>query len=129
MVACSVVPVVLALVALYVYYSLLNLSQHDDEHAHNHGHSHTHTDQHEEHSHNHSHNHSHSHSHSHNHSHSHSDSHHSHNMRGVFLHILADTMGSVGVVISTLMIQYWGWTGFDPIASLLWVLMCLKESL
>ncbi|TIB76480.1 hypothetical protein E3Q23_01853 [Wallemia mellicola] len=74
---------------------------HDDEHAHHHEHSHTHTDHHKEHSHDHSHN-----------------SHHSHNMRGVFLHILADTMGSVGVVISTLMIQYWGWTGFDPIASL-----------
>lgn len=29
-----------------------------------------------------------------------------------------DTLGSVGVIISTLLIQYYGWTGFDPIASL-----------
>ncbi|KAG9312898.1 cation efflux protein [Chiua virens] len=43
---------------------------------------------------------------------------HSHNMRGVFLHVMADTLGSVGVIVSTLLIQYYGWTGFDPIASL-----------
>lgn len=39
-------------------------------------------------------------------------------MRGVFLHVLADTLGSVGVILSTLLIRYYGWTGFDPIASL-----------
>jgi len=35
-----------------------------------------------------------------------------------FLHVMADTLGSVGVIISTLLIQFYGWTGFDPIASL-----------
>lgn len=39
-------------------------------------------------------------------------------MRGVFLHVMADTLGSVGVIISTLLIQFYGWTIFDPIASL-----------
>jgi zinc transporter 5/7 len=29
-----------------------------------------------------------------------------------------DTLGSVGVIISTLLIRLTGWTGFDPIASL-----------
>ncbi|KAF9787328.1 cation efflux protein [Thelephora terrestris] len=55
----------------------------------------------------------------HDHSHAH-DSHegHSHNMRGVFLHVMADTLGSVGVIISTILIRFYGWTGFDPIASL-----------
>ncbi|EMD38875.1 hypothetical protein CERSUDRAFT_92913 [Gelatoporia subvermispora B] len=90
---------------------------------------------------------------------------HSHNMRGVFLHVMAvralapfisplprlplrpgipshfsapvyylflifdrfdlrvlvivfDTLGSIGVIVSTLLIQWYGWTGFDPIASL-----------
>ncbi|KAJ3481156.1 hypothetical protein NLI96_g7856 [Meripilus lineatus] len=43
---------------------------------------------------------------------------HSHNMRGVFLHVMADTLGSVGVIVSTILIQFYGWTGFDPIASL-----------
>jgi len=54
------------------------------------------------------------------HNHSHAPVHegHSHNMRGVFLHVMADTLGSVGVIISTLLIQFYGWTGFDPIASL-----------
>ncbi|KEP53142.1 cation diffusion facilitator family transporter [Rhizoctonia solani 123E] len=51
----------------------------------------------------------------HNHDHDHGQS---HNMRGVFLHVMADTLGSVGVIISTLLIQWYGWTGFDPIASL-----------
>ncbi|KAI9281185.1 hypothetical protein BY458DRAFT_584119 [Sporodiniella umbellata] len=37
---------------------------------------------------------------------------------GVFLHIMADTLGSVGVIVSTLLIDWFGWTGFDPIASL-----------
>ena len=53
-------------------------------------------------------------------SHDHSQSHegHSHNMRGVFLHVMADTLGSVGVIISTILINIYGWTGFDPIASM-----------
>jgi zinc transporter 5/7 len=62
-------------------------------------------------------NHGHAHGH-HDHGHGHDHHHHSANMHGVFLHILADTMGSVGVIISTLLIQYTGWTGFDPIASI-----------
>jgi len=30
-----------------------------------------------------------------------------------------DTLGSLGVIFSTLLIQFYGWTGFDPMASLL----------
>ncbi|KAL6960667.1 hypothetical protein U1Q18_038431 [Sarracenia purpurea var. burkii] len=41
-----------------------------------------------------------------------------HNMEGIFLHVLADTMGSVGVVISTLLIKYKGWLVADPICSI-----------
>jgi zinc transporter 5/7 len=70
---------------------------------HHHGHGHSH----------HGHDHDHGHSHGHDHAHG-----HSHNMMGVYLHVMADTLGSVGVIISTLLIQYFGWTGFDPIASL-----------
>jgi solute carrier family 30 (zinc transporter), member 5/7 len=39
-------------------------------------------------------------------------------MRGVFLHVMADTLGSVGVILSTILINIYGWTGFDPIASM-----------
>ncbi|OJA09769.1 hypothetical protein AZE42_01489 [Rhizopogon vesiculosus] len=52
------------------------------------------------------------------HDHGHHHEGHSHNMRGVFLHVMADTLGSVGVIISTLLIQFYGYTIFDPIASL-----------
>lgn len=76
--------------------------------AFNHGHAHG------GHGHDHGHGHGHHHHH-HGHDHGHG---HSANMQGVFLHIMADTLGSAGVIVSTLLIQWFGWTGFDPIASL-----------
>lgn len=70
------------------------------------------------------HGHGHGHSHGHDHGggsegeHSHSHSHHANeNMHGIFLHILADTLGSVAVVISTILIHFYEWPGFDPLAS------------
>ncbi|KAF5336143.1 hypothetical protein D9611_006190 [Ephemerocybe angulata] len=95
---------------------------HSHDHAHDHGHSHSHSTPHQPDQKHDDHDHGHSHalsapppsaSASGGHSHG-----HSHNMRGVFLHVMADTLGSVGVIISTLLIQFYGWTGFDPIASL-----------
>lgn len=38
-------------------------------------------------------------------------------LRGVYLHILADTLGSVGVIISTVLMQTYGWMIADPICS------------
>ena len=40
------------------------------------------------------------------------------NVRGAFLHMAADTLVSVGVVISGIVIYYTGWTVIDPIVSL-----------
>lgn len=40
------------------------------------------------------------------------------NVRGAFLHMAADTLVSVGVVISGIIIYYTGWTVIDPIVSL-----------
>lgn len=37
---------------------------------------------------------------------------------GVVLHILADTLGSVGVIVSTVLIRLYGWHIADPICSL-----------
>lgn len=37
---------------------------------------------------------------------------------GVFLHVLADTLGSVGVIVSTTFIQQFGWLIADPLCSL-----------
>lgn len=97
--------------------------------------------------------HGHGHSHgggSHSHSHNHSHNNHSHDfsleidnnagensqiMKGVFLHILADTLGSVGVIISAVLMQMFGWMIADPICSMfiailiaLSVLALLKDS-
>ncbi|KAI9793777.1 MAG: putative zinc transporter msc2 [Piccolia ochrophora] len=55
--------------------------------------------------------------HQHKHSHGHHHSHGNDNMHGIFLHILADALGSVAVVISTLLVHYFSWSGFDPLAS------------
>lgn len=86
------------------------------------------------------------HGHSHGSSHSHSNHHHGHShddvptsnsqiMKGVFLHILADTLGSVGVIISTVLMQAFGWMIADPICSMfiailiiLSVLALIKDS-
>jgi zinc transporter 5/7 len=38
-------------------------------------------------------------------------------MHGIFLHILADTLGSAAVVVSTILIHFFQWPGFDPLAS------------
>ena len=40
-------------------------------------------------------------------------------MRGIFLHVLADALGSVGVVISSILIRAFGWSIADPICSLM----------
>ena len=63
-------------------------------------------------------NHGHHHHHSHSHHHKHEHKEHDHNIHGVFLHILADTLGSVGVIISSLMINFFGWVIFDSICSI-----------
>ena len=39
------------------------------------------------------------------------------NMYGVFLHVLADTLGSVGVIISCYLIKWYGWLVSDPICA------------
>lgn len=39
-------------------------------------------------------------------------------LSGVYLHVLADTLGSVGVIISTILIRQFGWLIADPICSL-----------
>lgn len=110
--------------------------------GHNHSHSHSHEDEtmsikivsnysnggdaHSHSGHGHSHNHD-SHGHSH-------DSHgHSHDspkaggssiiMHGVFLHILADALGSVGVIISAILMRLFGWMIADPICSMFIAIM------
>jgi solute carrier family 30 (zinc transporter), member 5/7 len=89
---------------------------HHHHHGHDHGHSHGH-----DHGHSHGHDHAHDHDkkdgHSHDHGHGHGHSHSNENMEGIYLHVLADTLGSVSVIVSTILTSYWGWAGWDPLAS------------
>lgn len=98
-----------------------------------HGHAHSHGGG--DHGHSHS-NHGHSHkNHNHGHGHSHgfgmtqkdceSENNHlssgggnSQILQGVFLHILADTLGSVGVIVSAILMNQFGWLIADPICSM-----------
>eukprot|EP00096_Caligus_rogercresseyi_P012222 TRINITY_DN5058_c0_g1_i1.p1 TRINITY_DN5058_c0_g1~~TRINITY_DN5058_c0_g1_i1.p1 ORF type:complete len:346 (+),score=79.18 TRINITY_DN5058_c0_g1_i1:95-1132(+) len=65
-----------------------------------------------------SHGHSHDHGHSHSHGHSHGGGSNAVIMKGVFLHILADTLGSVGVIISSVLMYMFDWMIADPICSI-----------
>ncbi|SCU81707.1 LADA_0C00584g1_1 [Lachancea dasiensis] len=51
------------------------------------------------------------------------------NMRGIFLHIMADTLGSVGVVISTVLTKLFKLQIFDPIASIFIATLILMSSI
>lgn len=37
---------------------------------------------------------------------------------GVFLHVMADTLGSVGVIVSSVLIEQFGWYIADPVCSI-----------
>uniref|UniRef100_U5EZN1 Putative zn2+ transporter msc2 cation diffusion facilitator superfamily n=1 Tax=Corethrella appendiculata TaxID=1370023 RepID=U5EZN1_9DIPT len=152
----SVLGFLVNLVGIYAF-------QHGHGHGHGgHGHSHSHSGNHKDTHHllnnHHHHNSLVDDSSGHGHSHSHNDHHQNHNhnhhnsssnsineiqmntqnsqiMRGVFLHILADTLGSVGVIISAILMKFFGWMRADPICSMfiaimiaLSVLSLIKES-
>ncbi|XP_054162686.1 zinc transporter 7-like [Oppia nitens] len=115
----SVLGLLVNLVGIFVF-------QHGGAHGHSHetgGHSHG-GHSHSNHSHNgHSHG-GHGHSHDEGAGHQHSNSggnggvNHRQIMQGVFLHILADTLGSVGVIVSAILMSYFGWMIADPICSM-----------
>ena len=51
------------------------------------------------------------------------------NVRGAFLHVIADMLGSVAVIIAGLVIRFTGWTPADTIASLAIVAFVLPRAL
>uniref|UniRef100_A0A1A9X232 Cation efflux protein transmembrane domain-containing protein n=1 Tax=Glossina brevipalpis TaxID=37001 RepID=A0A1A9X232_9MUSC len=138
----SVLGLLVNLVGIYAF----NHGGHGHSHAGGHGHSH------DVGSGSHSHSHSNVHidmnnhqainidsGHKHSHGHSHGDEitgTNSQMMRGVFLHILADTLGSVGVIVSAVLMHLFGWMIADPICSIfiallivMSVLSLIKESI
>jgi len=128
----SVLGLLVNLVGIYAF-------QHGHGHSHgggSHGHGHSHGSSSSNHGHSHGGHHSLLMGNSHSHDHSHElSSGNSQIMKGVFLHILADTLGSVGVIISAVLMQMFGWMIADPICSMfiailiaLSVLALIKES-
>ena len=49
------------------------------------------------------------------------------NMRGAFLHVLGDLLGSVGAIVAAIIIWIWGFTLADPIASIIVSLLIIKS--
>ena len=58
----------------------------------------------------------------------HRSSAHNVNVEGAFLHVIADLLGSIGVVISGSLIWAFGWTLADPIASVIIAVLILVSS-
>jgi len=112
------------LVGIYFFHEHHGGGHHNCSHSHDHGHHHH---DHDHHHHNDHHHHDHHHHDHHHHDHHHGHTHDEHSaehsqsqiMHGVFLHILADTLGSVGVIISALLMEWYGWMMADPICSLM----------
>ncbi len=49
------------------------------------------------------------------------------NMRGAFLHVISDMLGSVGAIIAALAIMFLGWGWADPVASVLVAVLVLRS--
>ena len=49
------------------------------------------------------------------------------NMRGAFLHVISDMLGSVGAIIAALAIMFFGWGWADPLASIIVALLVLRS--
>ncbi|TPP62239.1 Zinc transporter 5 [Fasciola gigantica] len=88
----------------------------DDPHNHNHHSGEKHGHSHEIDAPNHGHSHGVKRENGHHSSYAHDDSGDT-NLRGVYLHVLADTLGSVGVIISSFFVSNYGWNVADPICS------------
>jgi cobalt-zinc-cadmium efflux system protein len=48
------------------------------------------------------------------------------NMRGAYLHVVSDLMGSVATVIAALFVRFTGWLAADPVASILMTLLIVR---
>lgn len=49
------------------------------------------------------------------------------NMRGAFLHVISDMLGSVGAIIAALLIMFFGWGWADPLASVIIAILVLRS--
>lgn len=49
------------------------------------------------------------------------------NMRGAYLHVISDMLGSVGAIIAGLLILFFGWGWADPLASVIVAVLVLRS--
>ncbi|MEB2282774.1 cation diffusion facilitator family transporter [Lysinibacillus xylanilyticus] len=49
------------------------------------------------------------------------------NMRGAYLHVLSDMLGSVGAIVAALLIMFFGWGWVDPLASVIVAALVLRS--
>lgn len=49
------------------------------------------------------------------------------NMRGAFLHVISDMLGSVGAIIAALLIMFFDWGWADPLASVIVAVLVLRS--
>ncbi|XP_046778571.1 zinc transporter 7 isoform X3 [Gallus gallus] len=148
----SILGFIVNLIGIFVFQHGGHGHSHGSGHEHSHslfngGLSHGHSHRGHGHSHEHKHGHTHDHGHSHGLSHGQDYCHDDHCLegmtgsskqilQGVFLHIVADTLGSIGVIISAILMQNYGLMIADPICSMLIALLIgvsivplLKESI
>lgn len=53
---------------------------------------------------------------------------HSLNVRGAYLHVIGDLLGSVGTVIAAVIVRWTGWLTADPIASIVVTLLVVRSA-
>lgn len=58
----------------------------------------------------------------------HGHHHHDLNVRGAYLHIMSDVLGSIGAIIAALVIHFYGWLPADAIISVLVALLILRSA-
>ena len=56
-----------------------------------------------------------------------SDTEHDLNMRGAYLHVLSDLLGSIGAIAAALCIYFFGWAWADTLASVLVAILVLRS--
>ncbi len=49
------------------------------------------------------------------------------NMRGAYLHVLSDMLGSIGAIAAALLIIFFGWNWADPLASIIVAVLVLRS--
>lgn len=56
-----------------------------------------------------------------------SDTEHNLNMRGAYLHVISDMLGSIGAIVAALLMKFFGWGWADPLASVIVAALVLRS--